>query len=229
MIDIGKTIALAAAWSGQEEIEDTYNHFKSILEKKKNVINSLSLPELKSSLCEIDRKIESSEQISTVEYRALLDKKKIILERIQELSSNEKIETLHELVDQVSEGDIKQKLLEELNTLQVGAEKYKREIQDVAIQDIAARETEIQIKLEQQRIDGLERKSKIWLSFLQRESAASIVGAVVLILLTFSLIIGMVFGWESQVLSNGFLVILGYFFGQSSSRNNKDNDAGGNM
>ena len=53
--------------------------------------------------------------------------------------------------------------------------------------------------------------------------------ASLIALLAVSLIIGMVFGWESQVLSNGFLVILGYFFGQSSTRNNKDNDAGGNI
>lgn len=80
-------------------------------------------------------------------------------------------------------------------------------------------ETEAKIKLEQQRIDGLERKSKIWLSFLQRESAASIIGGIVLLMVTVALIGGMIFGAESQILSNGFLVILGYFFGQSSSKN----------
>ncbi len=93
------------------------------------------------------------------------------------------------------------------------------------MQDVTVREAEAQIKLEQQRLDGLERKSKIWLSFLQRESAASLIGAVVLLLLTLSLIGGMICGKESQIISNGFLVILGYFFGQSSSKNNKDNDA----
>lgn len=87
------------------------------------------------------------------------------------------------------------------------------------MQEITASETEAKIKLEQQRIDGLERKSKIWLSFLQRESAASIIGGIVLLMLTVSLISGMIFGRESQILSNGFLVILGYFFGQSSSKN----------
>ena len=150
---------------------------------------------------------------------AFLEQKKTILDQIQNTLSSEKVENLQELIEQLPEGGIKEKLTQELDVLRAESSRYQKERQEL----------DSQIKLEQQRLDGLERKSKIWLSFLQRESAASIVGAVVLLLLTFSLIIGMVFGWESQVLSNGFLVILGYFFGQSSSRNNKDNDAGGNM
>jgi hypothetical protein len=153
--------------------------------------------------------------------RKLLERKKIILNRIQELTSTNMAEQVQDVTKKIPEEEIREGVTKELNVL---FSKYKKELQE-----FATSETEAQLRLEQQRLDGLERKSKIWLSFLQRESAASIVGAVVLLLLTFSLIVGMVFGWESQVLSNGFLVILGYFFGQSSSRNNKDNDAGGNM
>lgn len=149
----------------------------------------------------------------------LLERKKIILERINELSAEEKIERLQSLSENIAEEDIRQKLAEGLKALQEEATKYKQEVQDVA-----ARETEEKIKLErevaQQKVEVFERKSKIWLSFLQRESAASLIGAVVLLLLTLALI----FGKESQILSNGFLVILGYFFGQSSSRTRQDNN-----
>jgi hypothetical protein len=142
----------------------------------------------------------------------LFDKYKKTLEQTQDIASIEKIETLQELVGQLPDGKAKEKLTEELDKLQEGVAKYKQEIRFLS-------EEEAKIKLEQQRIDGLERKSKIWLSFLQRESAASIIGGIVLLMVTVALIGGMIFGAESQILSNGFLVILGYFFGQSSSKN----------
>lgn len=145
-------------------------------------------------------------------YLSVLAKQKKTLEKTKDISSVEKIETLQELVDQLPDEKVKEKLTEELSTLQEGVEEYKQEIRLLS-------EAEAEIKLEQQRIDGLERKSKIWLSFLQRESAASIIGGIVLLLVTVALIGGMIFGAESQILSNGFLVILGYFFGQSSSKN----------
>ncbi len=112
------------------------------------------------------------------------------------------IENIQNITEQLPDTEIKNKINSELSSLK--------------------EETEAKIKLEQHRIDGLERKSKIWLSFLQRESAASIIGGLVLLMLTLALIGGMIFGRESQILSNVFLVILGYFFGQSSVQNNKD-------
>lgn len=114
-------------------------------------------------------------------------------------SIDKKFDNLQNIIINISDKDIRNKMNDELSSLK--------------------EETEAKIKLEQQRIDGLERKSKIWLSFLQRESAASIIGGIVLLMVTVALIGGMIFGAESQILSNGFLVILGYFFGQSSSKN----------
>jgi hypothetical protein len=147
-----------------------------------------------------------------IKKASLLKEKRLILEQINELTSDKKIETIQELVKQLPDEKLKRKLTDELSELNRGNVTYKQEMQGVF-------EAEAKIKLEQQRIDGLERKSKIWLSFLQRESAASIIGGIVLLMLTVALISGMICGKESQILSNGFLVILGYFFGQSSSKN----------
>lgn len=138
----------------------------------------------------------------------------MILERIKHIEVSRKIENIQQIVEQLSEKEKKADISYLLDMLSQRETKYDKEIQDIAI-----KETEAKIKLEQQRIDSLERKSKIWLSFLQRESAASIIGGIVLLLVTVALIGGMIFGAESQILSNGFLVILGYFFGQSSSKN----------
>ena len=196
-----------------------------------------NLPELRESLSRINEAIAHPEGFGDlyIKYNAcrvvlatsdsdyhrkvgilplLLERKKMILEKIKELSEKEKIENLEGLAGNLSEGEAKDRFIKEIEAIKNEASEYKR-----AIQDVSNRETEAKIKLEQQRIDGLERKSKIWLSFLQRESAASIIGGIVLLMLTVALIGGMIFGRESQILSNGFLVILGYFFGQSSSKN----------
>ena len=175
------------------------------------------LKQLEKSLQTINELINNDiERIEEIQGIILLERKKIILSRIQEQSSHEKIDNLQKLIDQVIDEEVKKKLRKELTALEAESAEYKKEMHE-----ISAREAEAKLKIEQeqQRLDGLERKSKIWLSFLQRESAASLIGAVVLLLLTLSLI----FGKESQILSNGFLVILGYFFGQSSTRTHQDN------
>lgn len=191
----------------------------------KSQIAIQDLPELKVSLVKIEDIINSPNELCKCldqdiggndVIRVALERKRMILDRIQEISTNKKIDTLQVIATDISDGEVKRKITEELDALQEEVSKYKQDIQE-----ITAHETEAKIKLEQQRIDGLERKSKIWLLFLQRESASSIIGGIILLMLTLSLIGGMIFGKESQILSNGFLVILGYFFGQSSSKNNQ--------
>jgi uncharacterized membrane protein YfcA len=57
------------------------------------------------------------------------------------------------------------------------------------------------------------------LSFLERESVATILGGVLLIVITLAQIGAMLFKIApSDTLNNTFLVVLGYFFGQSTSR-----------
>ena len=221
-----------------ETIKEIFDSQLEKLNLSENQIIKQDLPELRESLSRINDAIAHPEgwgelyikytsigvilaQSSSDCHRnkvgilpILLERKKLILERIKELSEKEKLENLEGLAENLSEGEAKDRFLKEIEAIKNEASEYKR-----AIQDITARETEATIKLEQQRIDSLERKSKIWLSFLQRESAASIIGGIVLLMVTVALIGGMIFGAESQILSNGFLVILGYFFGQSSSKN----------
>ncbi len=63
-----------------------------------------------------------------------------------------------------------------------------------------------------------ERRSDAWLSFLKKDSVAITIGGILLILIIRSQIGAMLFGVApSDTLNNTFLVILGYFFGQSTS------------
>lgn len=60
------------------------------------------------------------------------------------------------------------------------------------------------------------RKTAIRQSWFARESVASLVGGILLLALATTMIIAMFSGTTvSEIVSNAFLVILGYFFGQA--------------
>ena len=72
------------------------------------------------------------------------------------------------------------------------------------------------------QIELRERRSAIYRSFLERESVASVVGAFLLLALGVTLIIGMfTHVAASEIITSSFLLILGYFFGQASTRDRK--------
>lgn len=74
-------------------------------------------------------------------------------------------------------------------------------------------------ELAQRKVELLERKSKVWRTFIGRETVATIIGGMLLLVLAGSLIIAMFIGTEiSEIVTNSFLVLLGYFFGQSTAR-----------
>ena len=71
-----------------------------------------------------------------------------------------------------------------------------------------------------------ERRSKVLRSFLERESAATIIGAILLIVITLAHIASLAFGLSiPETLNSAFLLILGYFFGQSSNQNSSTKDS----
>ena len=67
-----------------------------------------------------------------------------------------------------------------------------------------------------------ERKSAIYRSWLERESVASIIGALLLLSLGTALIISMfTHTIAPEIVTSSFLLILGYFFGQAGSSKRK--------
>lgn len=61
-------------------------------------------------------------------------------------------------------------------------------------------------------------RSEMWQSWFARESVASIIGGFLLALITIVFLVAMFFKVViPDIISNGFLVILGYFFGQATS------------
>ena len=61
---------------------------------------------------------------------------------------------------------------------------------------------------------------RAWTGFFAKESIATYVGALLLIALTVVQVTAMFLGnsYKSEIIDNAFLLILGYFFGQSSGR-----------
>lgn len=77
---------------------------------------------------------------------------------------------------------------------------------------------------DQERIERMKRetsihKAKLWQSWFTRESIASLMGALLLFIFGLCVVYAMISHTAiPDLLSNAFLLILGYFFGQSTGR-----------
>ncbi|WP_212829917.1 hypothetical protein [Catellatospora sp. TT07R-123] len=146
----------------------------------------------------------------------LFERKQSILDRIALLRPQQQLDDLQDVVrDKVTDPALADDLLaafeQERIKQQAKTDQLSREAEQVKR---AEAESQERLKIEIQ-----ERRSRIYRSFLHRESVATIVGALLLISLTIALVVAMFTGLEvSQIVSSAFLIILGYFFGQSTSR-----------
>ena len=99
-------------------------------------------------------------------------------------------------------------------------EDLDREQAEVDAARVEAKERELQLQIQIR-----ERKAAIYRSFLERESVASVVGALLLLALAATLIIGMFTHVTApDIVANAFLLILGYFFGQAATRDRKSSE-----
>jgi hypothetical protein len=149
---------------------------------------------------------------SSVFLPILLDRKKLILERIELLQVNEKVRVLHNSVRKLTDEESQSELTVEIDELHAVLQKWREQFNQLAQDQEKLRE-----QRDLDRLTILEKQSKIWLSFLERESVATVVGALLLIIIPLTQIVIMLLGRQvPDILSNSFLVLLGYFFGQST-------------
>lgn len=187
--------------------------------------------------------IAKAKSESAVELGALpilLERKKLILERINRIRGKKKIENLQDLVKEVSDPEIRKRLQNEVSELNSESERIRIQREEV---EKVQRQQELEENKEltelARKTEMFERRSKVWLSFLEKESAASLIGGVLLLVISCSLITAMfmnpvmigvlkIFKVASQdssgiiinsdILNNAFLLLLGYFFGQITSK-----------
>jgi hypothetical protein len=148
----------------------------------------------------------------------LLERKKLILERIDILKRDEKIEGLRDLINRVSDEAIRTKLEGELSSLETESRKLREQAKEVE-QTQAQERLKAEADLARLQQELFEKRSKVWRSFLERESVATVVGSLLLVILTVSQLVAMFLKVPStDIVNSGFLLILGYFFGQTISR-----------
>ena len=144
----------------------------------------------------------------------LLQKKRFIQERLRALSASDAVTDLREELAQEEDVKKRESLEEKIGRLEQEVGAWTARSEKVAQVDLAqaldaeAKKANIQAEL-------FERRHKVWQQWLERESVATIVGALLVVIITVAFICTSFGDYElPEVLKNGYLVILGYFFGQ---------------
>jgi hypothetical protein len=149
----------------------------------------------------------------------LLERKGQILDRIKVLRPVQQLSELREdVAAAVNDVEAREQLIETIDRRfeeqRASLEELDRQKGEVETAQAAARERELQLQIQIR-----ERRAAIYKSFLERESVAGVVGAVLMLGLALTLIIGMFVRLAAPaVIANAFLLILGYFFGQATTR-----------
>jgi hypothetical protein len=179
-------------------------------------IAAASLPKLQQALERVNEGIEHPESFGGIGFGvlSLLDRKKLILDRIAILTGEEKVGDLRSVADR-AEPAVREELQQKISELEAEAKKWHEQ---VAAADDAQRKAHLEQEAEFARTEVFERRSRVWQVFLERQSVATIVGAILMIAIFVFIAVSAVIGtMVPELISNAFLVILGYFFGQASS------------
>ena len=146
----------------------------------------------------------------------LLERKKLVLDRISILRRDEKIDTLRDAIKKISDDSVRIKLETELDNLESESKKLREQSREVE-QAQAQEKSKTGSDLAKVQLDIFERRSRVYRSFLERESVATIIGALLLVMLVIAQLTAMFLQTPtSDIVNNAFLLILGYFFGQTT-------------
>jgi hypothetical protein len=186
-------------------------------------LNSLTLDQLEIGARRIEETMRG-ERLTLPQDRRLqlLRMREILLKRIAELKGKETQASLKAVMQTVSElpdDETRTLLMQKVEEIEKKAAE-KTEIVRESVEVEQARQ-KMQIQLEAE-----ERRAKTRLRYLERllerESVATMLGSILLAIISLALIVGMFVGKiETKIIENGFLVLLGYFFGQTTGRSLK--------
>lgn len=139
----------------------------------------------------------------------LFERKQLILARVRELASAERVSNLRELVRGVPDARIRAELESELTELEAESERLRAEKAEVQVaQEEATAVVLSELERKRFELEVLERRSAVWRSFLERESVATVLGALLLIILIVAQITAMFTGTAvPQLVANAFLII----------------------
>ena len=240
-----------------ETAKQYFEHQLTPLELNQEQLERQSLPELEASLGRINDAIAHSESFGVLRLKIttdgrviitpiqseahqeigisplLLERKKMILERIALLKGENRLGNIQEIIHQVLEGPTRENIQDQL-------EKFKAELATERQQTKEVEQEQSRVQLEQQ-LNAEERRVKLEIelkeaqaklgaeqskmrtqsfqAYLNRETIATLIGAILLGFLTVAQFIGMFTSTKpTEIMNNTFLIILGYFFGQSVNK-----------
>jgi hypothetical protein len=151
----------------------------------------------------------------------LLEKKKLILDRKKFLIGEQKIESLIDLIQNVADENVRTKLTNEIEDLKkesAGLAQQSKEVEKERLKENA----DVQEKIARYNMEIYERRAKVMQSFLEKESVATIVGSFLLVMITIAQLVAMFRHIApTPIINDSFLLILGYFFGQTVSKASK--------
>jgi hypothetical protein len=198
-------------------------------------VNEQSYSDLKVSLEEVNRLLNDPLQLDDpadgldvtdfpVAIRQYLeDRKALILNRLQELAVWEQFGDFEEIV--TSQVDDEKQRAHLLGALQQERNVKKEEEAELRSELNALRQKRTIEATESQILWARERNA-IRHSWITRESVASLMGSLLLVVLSATMIIAMFTRTPIiDVVANSFLLILGYFFGSSMSTNLRKDDS----
>ncbi|MFI0895221.1 hypothetical protein [Streptomyces sp. NPDC020983] len=140
----------------------------------------------------------------------LVERKRLVLDRIRTLVPQEQLEDfLATIEEKVKDPEVRQ----ELTSLLSGYVSEQRLIAQEA-EHVAGSELDLALH----DIEIRERKWRLRKSLLEKEPVAVLVGGLLISVLTIAMVVGMFLHTPApEILTNAFLLILGFFFGQTTS------------
>lgn len=208
----------------------------------KDDIQSQTLPDLEKSLQKVDDAILRKDTFGTVRFKAtpdgqivvsttdegietsigptLLARKALIVERMRQLRTIEDVGSLRNIVEANVAEPAKAKIIEKIEKVEREASEWREKVQEI---EDAQKEEKLKLDAELVRMEAegklFERRAAVWQTFLARESVASVVGSILLLVIAMGLLIAMFTGIQTtEIVGNAFLVLLGYFFGKTDGR-----------
>ncbi|MGW0945964.1 hypothetical protein ACWD4O_25950 [Streptomyces sp. NPDC002623] len=253
---LAPTPETAVARDAMARLRNMYEPILTSLGLSVGSIKGYDLPDLEQALTRVNEAISHPEQFGMMRSPGvkmllieqpeisigilpfLLERKRLILERIKELRSKERLDGLQDLIDRLSPGPEKDELKRQLGALEAEAAAAREQERAAAQVDSAAQALVVEgwqkeheakeeakdelKKLREEKLLKEEIAERKWNRRVAREPIATLVGAVLLIVLTTVFVVSMFLKIvPSTLLSNSFLIILGYFFGQSASSTNR--------
>ncbi len=232
-------VALRGKGNSQDEIDykESFVAWTEQLLDQTNLseeqIQAQTLPELKQSLERMNQLIENlKKSIGTASFKSelvgqssiytlplLLERQKMVIDRIRQLESEEEITKLVSVVRSDTATDVQQEIekMKSMNETWVAISIANERARNEALE--AANTVSEETLHRQGKAATTRGRWPALPKFIENESVPTIISAFLIVIIVLCLLVFSLFHVTTpQILNDAFLVILGYFFGQAIAK-----------